>query len=189
MLPDYRDLIEPESPSMCHPKHNNPDMRAPPEPGWLRSELASHSAKHGVEARYSLIRLKSAPDYWPTKMDEESASNTAFLDPSGRVWEWVTHRPRDIPYESWWVHDALHSIITDPPQYGSERRDPDEECVDNHVRRGVETYLIMGRNGKEAKYWTLWCMVSHRPCLLAMEGKGRDGGSDEVKANEHICSP
>jgi hypothetical protein len=91
-----------------------------------------------------------------------------MLDPTQRTWRWIKHFPKDTPTHEKYVHFSLKDMLDNFPKMsaGSNRLDDDEVAVKDHVRIGVDTFLVMGKNSGDAKYWTQWCLV----CLLPTTG-------------------
>ncbi|KAF4452302.1 mfs allantoate protein [Fusarium austroafricanum] len=60
------------------------------------------SSKH-TNARFALLRLWSAPHYYPQMVGLFNRQNTSFLDSRGRSWEWK-FVPMDMPGREYSVH-------------------------------------------------------------------------------------
>lgn len=72
----------------------------------LLSEARSFSAVHGPKARFALIRLWSAPHFYPLMMMIERRQPMSFIDPAGRAWEWK-FTPKDMPASEWSIHNTV----------------------------------------------------------------------------------
>ena len=57
-------------------------------------------------ARFALIKLWSAPHFYPLMLQIPSRLATAFLDPSGRSWQWK-FLPKDMPASEWSIHNTV----------------------------------------------------------------------------------
>jgi hypothetical protein len=57
-------------------------------------------------ARFALIKLWSAPHFYPLMLQTPSRLATAFLDPAGRSWEWK-FLPKDMPASEWSIHNTV----------------------------------------------------------------------------------
>lgn len=56
--------------------------------------------------RFALIRLWSAPHFYPLMMTLPRRASASFVDPTGRVWEWKII-PKDMPMSEWSVHNTI----------------------------------------------------------------------------------
>jgi hypothetical protein len=72
----------------------------------LLSQARSFSAVHGPKARFALIRLWSAPHFYPLMMMVERRQPMSFIDPVGRAWEWK-FTPKDMPASAWSIHNTV----------------------------------------------------------------------------------
>lgn len=55
--------------------------------------------------RFALLRLWSAPHFYPLMMLLPMRQAVSFLDPCGRAWEWK-FIPKDMPMSEWSVHNT-----------------------------------------------------------------------------------
>ncbi|KAK4187166.1 hypothetical protein QBC35DRAFT_385541 [Podospora australis] len=55
--------------------------------------------------RFALLRLWSAPHFYPLMMLLPMRRTASFLDPVGRAWEWK-FIPKDLPMSEWSVHNT-----------------------------------------------------------------------------------
>jgi hypothetical protein len=96
MFIDYRSLIE-ES-------HLPPDLQDPRilPPSSLRS-IASSFAKTRPSSRFAVLRIWSAPHFYPLMIGFEKHPSLAFQDSVGRTWTWK-FLPKDMPYSEWSIH-------------------------------------------------------------------------------------
>lgn len=72
----------------------------------IAREFASTRPKGSpTEARFALLRLWSAPHYYPLMMMVPMRQNVAFIDSVGRAWEWK-FIPKDMPFSEWSLHNS-----------------------------------------------------------------------------------
>lgn len=57
-------------------------------------------------ARFSVLRLWSAPHFYPLMFSYENRAMCTFLDDRSRLWEFK-FVPKDMPYSEWSVHQQL----------------------------------------------------------------------------------
>ncbi|KAK4167641.1 hypothetical protein QBC43DRAFT_311164 [Cladorrhinum sp. PSN259] len=63
------------------------------------------AAKNPKSPRFALLRLWSAPHFYPLMMLLPMRQAVSFLDPVGRSWEWK-FIPKDMPMSEWSVHNT-----------------------------------------------------------------------------------
>ena len=62
-------------------------------------------ARDQLSARFALLRLWSAPHFYPLILGLENRVINSFADPVGRAWEWK-FVPKDMPYSEWSMHHS-----------------------------------------------------------------------------------
>jgi hypothetical protein len=87
----------------------NPGMQEPPPPAFLLSSAGAFANKHPT-ARFALLRLWSAPHFYPLIIGLEKRDRMAFYDSQGRAWEWK-FIPKDMPYSEWSMHQQTRLRI------------------------------------------------------------------------------
>ncbi len=60
----------------------------------------------GKAPRFALLRTWSAPHFYPLMMTPPRRQSTSFIDPAGRVWEWI-FIPKDSAMSEWSIHNTL----------------------------------------------------------------------------------
>ncbi|KAH5666044.1 hypothetical protein HBI21_238020 [Parastagonospora nodorum] len=63
-------------------------------------------ASSNPDARFSVLRLWSAPHFYPLMLGIDKRAMCAFLDDRGRAWEFK-FVPKDMPYSEWSIHHQL----------------------------------------------------------------------------------
>ncbi|KAH3939036.1 hypothetical protein HBH70_220320 [Parastagonospora nodorum] len=63
-------------------------------------------ASSNPDARFSVLRLWSAPHFYPLMLSIDQRATCAFLDDRGRAWEFK-FVPKDMPYSEWSIHHQL----------------------------------------------------------------------------------
>jgi hypothetical protein len=125
----------------------------PPGPEYLKDEMEKWAAKY-PNARFSLLKMKSAELFWKQDWDEEDAENTAIQDTQGRIWEWTQH-PKDCPFSEYHMHESLCRIRAGPPNLEKhESRMMTEMEVCTKVR--IDTVLIMCPDGSDKSKELTW---------------------------------
>jgi hypothetical protein len=71
----------------------------------LLPKARDFAAKH-PNPRFALIRLWSAPHFYPLMMMIQRRQPMSFLDPVGRAWEWK-FLPKDMPASEWSIHNTV----------------------------------------------------------------------------------
>lgn len=56
--------------------------------GYLQEQMEIFENENSG-ATYSLIRIKSGPEYWNTMLSYENSQYTTITDPFGRIWECI----------------------------------------------------------------------------------------------------
>ena len=68
----------------------------------LRSSIRHFASKH-PKARFAVLRLWSAPHFYPLMLGHDKRDNHSFVDSVGRSWEWK-FIPKDMPCSEWSIH-------------------------------------------------------------------------------------
>jgi hypothetical protein len=90
-------------------------------------------------ARFSTLRLWSAPHFYPLTLAVQQRAMCAFLDDRGRAWDWK-FIPKDMPYSEWSVHQQL-----------SLRLAPHEHVWGKQVWVAKDLVVVMGRDERECR--------------------------------------
>lgn len=129
-----------------------------------------HFATQHPSARFSLLRLWSAPHFYPLMLGIDKRPLCAFLDDRGRCWEWK-FVPKDMPYSEWSVHQQL-----------SQRLAPYGDVWGEQVWVARDLVVVMGRDEGECRRFSegaVWA-VQTRPWRLEVDFwrsfVGVDGG-------------
>ncbi|KAF3051114.1 hypothetical protein E8E11_006285 [Didymella keratinophila] len=91
------------------------------------------------DARFSVLRLWSAPHFYPLMLGLDKRPMCSFLDDRGRCWEWK-FIPKDMPYSEWSVHQQL-----------SLRLQPYEYVWGAQVWVAKDLIVVMGKDAKECR--------------------------------------
>lgn len=123
-------------------QHGNFPMKYPPSfphpSKWpqLQPLIQTFAAKHAT-ARFALLRLWSAPHFYPLMVGLHNRQCTSFLDSCGRSWEWK-FVPKDMPGSEYGTHNAtVMRLEMLSGQFG-----------DRVVNRG-DLILVMGEDAEE----------------------------------------
>ena len=89
-------------------------MRYPSKiPGLIRPDefpvflpLARAFAAKNPRARFAILRLWSAPHFYPAMLGDSNRIGTAFLDSMSRAWRW-NFIPKDTPLSEWSMYNNL----------------------------------------------------------------------------------
>ncbi len=87
----------------------NPGMQEPPRSAFLVSSACTF-ARQNPSARFALLRLWSAPHFYPLIIGPENRERMTFYDSSCRAWEWK-FIPKDMPYSEWSMHQQSRMRI------------------------------------------------------------------------------
>lgn len=112
-----------------------PDLRA----------SARGFARGKARARFALLRLWSAPHFYPLMIGLWNRRNFAFMDPVGRAWEWK-FIPKDFEQGEWSAHLGTTrrlGLVSD-----RAARHGGVELRANVVFRG-DAILVMGADEEE----------------------------------------
>lgn len=99
MYIDFREGI-PLSKIVSHLKDPTPLDR-----DFLVTYVKRFADKH-AKAKFSVLRLWSAPHFYPLMLGYERRAMCSFLDDRGRCWEFK-FIPKDMPFSEWSIHQQL----------------------------------------------------------------------------------
>jgi hypothetical protein len=99
--------------------------------------LAQDFANSHPNARFSLLRIWSAPHFYPLMVGLPSRQGISFLDSVGRVWEWK-FVPKDMPGSEFSIHNAI-----------SRRLELFKEQFGKHVVSRGDLILVMAEDVEE----------------------------------------
>jgi hypothetical protein len=91
-------------------------------------------AQH-ASARFSALRLWSAPHFYPMRARE----GDVFLDDRGRFWEWK-FIPKDMPMSEWSVHKSMTMVLG---EY--------KHIWKHQVVIGRDLFLVMGKDAEDCR--------------------------------------
>lgn len=101
-----------------------------------------YAADHGA-ARFAVLRIWSAPHFYPLMIGLSNRKIGAFLDPAGRAWEW-RFIPKDSPISEWSIY---HSIW--------RRLDVLRSQLGDHVDQRGDVLLIKGASQEDLMKYCL----------------------------------
>ncbi|KAJ4369485.1 hypothetical protein N0V86_009320 [Didymella sp. IMI 355093] len=90
-------------------------------------------------ARFSALRLWSAPHFYPLMLAVNRRPMCSFLDDRGRCWDWK-FIPKDMPYSEWSVHQQL-----------ALRLQPYEFVWGKQVWVAKDLVIVMGKDERECR--------------------------------------
>ncbi|KAH5999247.1 hypothetical protein HBI83_222340 [Parastagonospora nodorum] len=96
-------------------------------------------ASSNPDARFSVLRLWSAPHFYPLMLSIDQRATCAFLDDRGRAWEFK-FVPKDMPYSEWSIHHQL-----------SLRLEPWKKIFGLQVIVCKDLVLVMGRDKADCR--------------------------------------
>jgi hypothetical protein len=91
-------------------------------------------AEKNAAAKFSVLRLWSAPHFYPLMLGYERRAMCSFLDDRGRCWEFK-FIPKDMPFSEWSVHQQL-----------SLRLEKYKGVFGSQVLVAKDLVLVMGRD-------------------------------------------
>lgn len=121
------------SPRHLDPRHW-PDLLSTAR-AFASSSTTSESAH---QPRFALLRLWSAPHFWPIRLAGTNVDGSRFLDSEGRIWEW-NFCPKDLPSSEEEVHKIGDTALT-----ALKAKMPELKCV----HRG-DLFLVMETGERE----------------------------------------
>ncbi|KAF2657236.1 hypothetical protein K491DRAFT_756974 [Lophiostoma macrostomum CBS 122681] len=90
-------------------------------------------------ARFAVLRVWSAPHFYPLMLGLERCPMTSFIDDRGRAWEF-RFIPKDMPYSEWSIHQQLSLRIA-----------PYEHIFGDQVILARDLFLVMGRDESDLR--------------------------------------
>lgn len=96
------------------------------------------SESASAKPRFALLRLWSAPHFWPTMVAGASVQGSRFLDTEGRIWEW-NFCPKDLPHSEEAIHQVGVTTLT-----ALRAKMPELRCV-----HAGDLFLVMGTDARE----------------------------------------
>lgn len=111
-------------------------MQEPPQPSSLLSRARTFTHHH-PSARFALLRLWSAPHFYPLIIGLEKRPSMTFSDSQARAWEWK-FIPKDMPYSDWSMHQQARLRIL-----------PFGKILADRVLPMRDVYLVMGCDVEE----------------------------------------
>ena len=125
------------------PEINMPSyMENPPSTDRLLRTVRAFSEQH-ARARFALLRLWSAPHFWPLMVGLDRRDSYSFCDARGRAWEW-NFCPKDFPHTEMSMHHTSRLRIN---QY--------EHVLAGRVFIKRDLFLVMGEDEEDLlKYAT-----------------------------------
>lgn len=112
------------------------------------------------DARFTVLKLWSAPHFWPLMLGADNRDNTSFVDLTGRIWEWM-FIPKDMPCSEWSIHHTLRM-----------RMDPYEDIYfGDKIRFRRDMVLVVGKDEKECRELTTSAVfaIQTRPWRLEVD--------------------
>ncbi|KAL8721649.1 MAG: hypothetical protein Q9225_001698 [Loekoesia sp. 1 TL-2023] len=94
-------------------------VQRPPPKERLITSIHKFSKDH-TESRFAILRLWSAPHFYPLMNGLDRRQMTAFTDALGRAWEW-NFVPKDMPYSETSIHHTASQRITQFKQQFKDR--------------------------------------------------------------------
>ncbi|KAI1347590.1 hypothetical protein F5Y01DRAFT_240286 [Xylaria sp. FL0043] len=94
--------------------------------------IARDFAAKNQEARFAILRLWSAPHFYPAMLGDSNRMGSAFLDSAARSWQWH-FIPKDMPVSEWSMYNNLKL-----------RLDLFEEQLGDRVVHRDDVVLVMG---------------------------------------------
>lgn len=103
----------------------------------FRTTAKHFSTKH-PDARFAILRLWSAPHFYPLMIGFDNQDPTSFQDLTGRTFVWM-FVPKDMPYSEWSMHHMASQRIS--PTFRS--------LFGDKVIVKTNVFLVMGEDEKE----------------------------------------
>lgn len=119
------------------PRH----IQRPPSKEYLLSSIRTFSTNH-PSARFSALRLWSAPHFYPLMNGLDKRYLTAFTDGLGRTWEW-NFVPKDMPFGETSMHHTA-----------SQRLEPFRKQFGDRVLQRGDLFIVMGKDEREVEELT-----------------------------------
>jgi hypothetical protein len=132
---DYRTCIPPTS-AVSHLKDPTPLDR-----DFIIRKTQHFIASH-ASAKFAVLRLWSAPHFYPLMLGIDKRPMVTFLDDRARLWEFK-FIPKDMPFSEWSVHQQL-----------SLRLEPYKKIFGHQVVVAKDLMLVMGRDEQDLRRLT-----------------------------------
>jgi hypothetical protein len=116
------------------PTEMPPELHDPRIPTSTLRARTYNFSKSNPNARFAVLRLWSAPHFYPLMLGIDNRENLSFQDGIGRCWEWK-FIPRDMPNSEWSMHHAARM-----------RLEPYKRQFENKVIVKRNLYLVMGKD-------------------------------------------
>ncbi|KAK8072268.1 MFS allantoate transporter [Apiospora saccharicola] len=101
------------------------------------------AAKHGAQSRFAVLRLWSAPHFYPLMIGEQNRSLFMFLDPIGRSWQWKLI-PKDFMVSEWSMYHATDlRVELLRRQLGPDRVQHRGEVVLFYIATFIASYHVL----------------------------------------------
>ena len=136
---DYRVML----PDLKFPRGVN---HPPPQSDLLK--MARLFRVSHPRARFGLLRLWSAPHFWPLMVGIERRDQTSFTDPIGRAWQW-NFMPKDFPNSETSMHHNACSRI-----------EPFKKQLGDRVFVMRDLYLVMGVDAGDLEWYATAVMFA-----------------------------
>ncbi|KAB2572944.1 hypothetical protein DBV05_g8399 [Lasiodiplodia theobromae] len=140
--------------------HLPPTLQDPHSIDPLLNHARRFARDNGPTACFSVLKLWSAPHFWPLMLGFDNRDNTSFADGAGRMWEWK-FIPKDMPYSEWSVHQSARGRI-EPYR---------ARLFGKKVVVRKDAFLVMGCDREECRRLTtaaVWA-VNTRPWRLEVD--------------------
>jgi len=118
-----------------------PEIRHPPSKEDLLLQAQNFSKAH-KGARFSALRLWSAPHFYPLMVGLDNRNLSMFTDAMGRAWEW-NFVPKDMPYSELSIHRTA-----------SLRLEPFKRLLGDRVIVMRDLFLVMGTDEEDLLKFT-----------------------------------
>lgn len=127
-----------------------PDLRAVARKFAITPTVATATGGSGGRAwpRFALLRLWSAPHFWPMMISGSNAVGSRFLDSEGRVWEW-RFLPKDWPF----AEQAVHNVGIAAIAALQEALHGTGATVAEHIVHRGDLFLVMAFGERDLLRW------------------------------------
>ncbi|KAI1456677.1 hypothetical protein F4805DRAFT_467878 [Annulohypoxylon moriforme] len=85
---------------------NIPGFVSPSDWPVLLPLARAFASEHGPNVKFAILRVWSAPHFYPAMLGDWNRHATAFLDGNGRSWIWK-FIPKDMPISEWSMYNTL----------------------------------------------------------------------------------
>jgi hypothetical protein len=100
---------------------------------------AKEFRQNNASAKFAVLRLWSAPHFYPLMIGYNQRHSCTFLDDRGRAWDFK-FIPKDMPYSEWSVHQQL-----------TLRMQPYKDIFKEQVIVAKDLLFVMGRDEKNLR--------------------------------------